>query len=73
MPLGLRRVSLALLRCHASLLPPTGAPGLSQSGASPIPLPPAAADYVAFVEEALGVPVALVGTGQGREAVLTLG
>jgi len=36
-------------------------------------LPTAAAGYVRFVEEALGVPVSLVGTGQGREAVLTLG
>ena len=35
-------------------------------------LPPAAAAYVRFVEEALGVPVSLVGTGRGREAVLTL-
>ena len=30
------------------------------------------ASYVRFVEDALGVPVSLVGTGQGREAVLTL-
>jgi adenylosuccinate synthase len=35
-------------------------------------LPDAAHDYVRFVEDALGVPVALVGTGQGREAVLAL-
>ncbi len=35
-------------------------------------LPHAAASYVRFVEDALGVPVSLVGTGQGREAVLTL-
>ena len=35
-------------------------------------LPEAAAGYVRFVEDALGVPVSLVGTGQGREAVLTL-
>ena len=35
-------------------------------------LPEAAASYVRFVEDALGVPVTLVGTGQGREAVLTL-
>ncbi len=34
-------------------------------------LPGPAAAYVHFVEEALGVPVSLVGTGQGREAVLT--
>jgi adenylosuccinate synthase len=33
-------------------------------------LPPAARDYVAFVEEALDVPVTLVGTGAGRESVL---
>jgi adenylosuccinate synthase len=35
-------------------------------------LPDAAAAYVRFVEDALGVPVSLVGIGQGREAVLTL-
>jgi adenylosuccinate synthase len=35
-------------------------------------LPPAARDYVAFVERALGVPVTLVGTGAERERVLTL-
>ena len=35
-------------------------------------LPEAAAAYVRFVEDALGVPVSLVGTGQGREAVLTM-
>jgi adenylosuccinate synthase len=35
-------------------------------------LPPAARAYVAFVEEALAVPVRLVGTGAGREAVLAL-
>ncbi len=35
-------------------------------------LPPVARDYVRFVEEALDVPVTLVGTGQGREAVLSL-
>jgi adenylosuccinate synthase len=35
-------------------------------------LPDAAAGYVRFVEDALGVPVSLVGTGQAREAVLTL-
>ncbi len=34
-------------------------------------LPDAAQRYVAFVEEALEVPVTLVGTGQDREAVLT--
>jgi len=36
-------------------------------------LPPAARDYVRFVEDALGVSVTLVGTGQARESVLTLG
>ncbi|MBA3433338.1 MAG: adenylosuccinate synthase [Actinobacteria bacterium] len=36
-------------------------------------LPPAAQDYVAFVEKALGVPVTLVGIGAARERVLTLG
>ena len=35
-------------------------------------LPKAAREYVAFVENALGVPVALVGTGAGRESVLAL-
>ncbi len=35
-------------------------------------LPRAAREYVAFVENALGVPVALVGTGAGRESVLAL-
>ena len=33
-------------------------------------LPDAAQRYVAFVEEQVGVPVSLVGTGQAREAVL---
>jgi adenylosuccinate synthase len=36
-------------------------------------LPPAAQAYVAFVERALDVPVALVGTGAARERVLALG
>jgi adenylosuccinate synthase len=36
-------------------------------------LPSAARDYVRFVEEALGVHVTLVGTGQARESVLALG
>jgi adenylosuccinate synthase len=35
-------------------------------------LPTAAARYVAFVEDALDVPVTLVGTGAARERVLTL-
>jgi adenylosuccinate synthase len=35
-------------------------------------LPSAARDYVSFVEQALGVPVGLVGTGAARERVLTL-
>jgi adenylosuccinate synthase len=35
-------------------------------------LPAAARSYVDFVAEALGVPVTLVGTGAGREAVLSL-
>ena len=35
-------------------------------------LPAAAADYVSFVAEALGVPVTLVGTGASRDAVLAL-
>ncbi len=36
-------------------------------------LPAAARDYVAYVQEALGVPVTLVGTGAERERVLALG
>ena len=36
-------------------------------------LPAAARGYVTFVEEALGVPVSLVGTGAAREHVLSLG
>jgi adenylosuccinate synthase len=36
-------------------------------------LPPAAQAYVEFVEEALDVPVTLVGTGAAREHVLALG
>jgi adenylosuccinate synthase len=36
-------------------------------------LPDAAHDYVRFVQDALGVPVTLVGTGAARESVLTLG
>ncbi|HEU0336517.1 MAG TPA: adenylosuccinate synthetase, partial [Gaiellaceae bacterium] len=36
-------------------------------------LPAPARAYVRFVEEALGVPVALVGTGAERERVLALG
>jgi adenylosuccinate synthase len=36
-------------------------------------LPDAARNYVRFVEDALGVPVTLVGTGAARESVLTLG
>jgi adenylosuccinate synthase len=35
-------------------------------------LPPAAREYVSFVERALGVPVTLVGTGASRERVLAL-
>jgi adenylosuccinate synthase len=35
-------------------------------------LPEAARSYVSFVEDALGVPVTLVGTGAAREHVLTL-
>ncbi len=36
------------------------------------PLPRAAQDYVSFVEQALDVPVTLVGTGAARERVLAL-
>jgi adenylosuccinate synthase len=36
-------------------------------------LPPAAQQYVSFVEATLGVPVTLVGTGAARERVLALG
>jgi adenylosuccinate synthase len=35
-------------------------------------LPAAAAEYVTFVGDALGVPVRLVGTGASRDAVLAL-
>jgi len=35
-------------------------------------LPAAAQRYVAFVEEEVGVPVSLVGTGQAREAIVAL-
>jgi adenylosuccinate synthase len=35
-------------------------------------LPPAAAGYVSFVADALGVPVTIVGTGASRDAVLAL-
>jgi adenylosuccinate synthase len=35
-------------------------------------LPAAAREYVQFVEDALEVPVALVGTGQERESFLAL-
>jgi adenylosuccinate synthase len=35
-------------------------------------LPPAARAYVAFVADALDIPVTLVGTGAGREAVLSI-
>jgi adenylosuccinate synthase len=35
-------------------------------------LPGAAAEYVAFVSDALAVPVGLVGTGAARDAVLTI-
>jgi adenylosuccinate synthase len=35
-------------------------------------LPAAAAEYVAFVSDALAVPVGLVGTGAARDAVLTI-
>ena len=33
----------------------------------PHELPTAAADYLAFLEDQIGVPVSLVGTGPGRE------
>jgi adenylosuccinate synthase len=35
-------------------------------------LPPAARSYVSFVEDALGAPVTLVGTGAARDRVLAL-
>ena len=38
---------------------------------TPADLPAAARRYVEFVERGVGVPVALVGTGQERERVLT--
>jgi adenylosuccinate synthase len=46
-------------------------PGWLEELAGPA-LPPAAADYVAFVAGSLGVPVTLVGTGASRDAVLAL-
>jgi adenylosuccinate synthase len=39
----------------------------------PSDLPQAARDYLAFIEEYLGVPVALVGVGPGREQVIWMG
>jgi adenylosuccinate synthase len=33
----------------------------------PIDLPAAAADYLAFLEDQVGVPVRLVGVGPGRD------
>ena len=41
-----------------------------QTEIGPDGLPHAAREYVAFVEDALGVPVTLVGTGAGRDRVL---
>ena len=46
-------------------------PGWLEELAGPA-LPAHAADYVAFVGDALGVPVTLVGTGASRDAVLAL-
>jgi adenylosuccinate synthase len=46
-------------------------PGWLEELAGPA-LPPAAADYVAFVAGSLDVPVTLVGTGASRDAVLAL-
>jgi adenylosuccinate synthase len=46
-------------------------PGWASDLAGP-ELPPAARDYVAFIEDALEVPVTLVGTGAERESVLSL-
>jgi adenylosuccinate synthase len=47
-------------------------PGWQQALEGP-ELPPAAKAYVAFVSEALDVPISLVGTGAARASVLTLG
>jgi len=35
-------------------------------------LPAAARDYLAFVEERVGVPVAIVGIGQRRDQIITV-
>ncbi|MEM8747132.1 MAG: adenylosuccinate synthase [Actinomycetota bacterium] len=37
---------------------------------NPADLPPAAADYIAFLEHQIGVPIRLVGVGPGREQFL---
>jgi adenylosuccinate synthase len=39
----------------------------------PSDLPQAARDYLAFIEEYLGVPIALVGVGPGRDQVVWMG
>jgi adenylosuccinate synthase len=44
-----------------------------ESEIGPDALPDAARAYVSFVEDALGVPVTLVGTGAARDRVLALG
>ena len=36
----------------------------------PADLPEAAADYIAFLEDQVGVPVRLVGVGPGRDQVV---
>jgi adenylosuccinate synthase len=35
-------------------------------------LPAAARDYLAFIEQQVGVPVAIVGIGQRRDQIITL-
>ena len=40
---------------------------ISPSITEPHDLPPAARDYLAFLQEQVGVPVRLVGVGPGRE------
>ncbi|MCU0259175.1 MAG: adenylosuccinate synthase [Solirubrobacteraceae bacterium] len=54
----------------------TELPGWSEdiSGArSPEELPQATRDYLRFIEEAVGVPVVLVGVGPGRDQIVWLG
>ena len=69
---GARRTTSRRTSRTSTTAVPSGrrCPAGSRSSTAPRCPRPAAA-YVRFVEDALGVPVSLVGTGQGREAVLT--